>query len=186
MSGHLFTPTKKRFVNFNDPSKPANVLDHCGADFVAHEPSGLVGTEAHVAEGLKGAHTFLANQHQVRDSEPILKRLIRIFENRSGKVGEAVSSIAARSALRALPTPSPRMKFSTNMNKLLVGRAPPETGTCGPRNAPAHLANPPDHFDRGDCHELMGSAVKQNAADLAHEAAIMARLQAEIEERAAI
>jgi hypothetical protein len=56
------TAADNRFVNLDDPRKLANVLDHRGSDLVAHEPSGLVRAETHIAEDLKGAHSFLRNE----------------------------------------------------------------------------------------------------------------------------
>lgn len=99
------------FIHFDDPGELLHVLHHCGSDLVAHEPSRFVGAEAHVAVDLKGAHALLADQHQVRDSEPILEGLIRIFKNCSGKTRETIASIAARSALRTLPMPCPGMQL---------------------------------------------------------------------------
>jgi hypothetical protein len=98
-------------INFDDPAKLADVLNHSGSDFVTHEPSGLVRAEAHIAEDLKGAHSLLADQHQVRDAEPIPERFIRIFKNRSGKVRKAIAGITARGALRTLPMPNAAMEF---------------------------------------------------------------------------
>jgi hypothetical protein len=51
------TAADNRFVNLDDPRKLANVLDHRGSDLVAHEPSGLVRAETHIAEDLKGGLT---------------------------------------------------------------------------------------------------------------------------------
>jgi hypothetical protein len=99
------------FVHFDDPGELLHVLDHCGSDLVAHNPSRLVRAEAHITVDLEGAHSLLADQHQMGDSEPIFQRLIRIFKNCPGKIREAVASIAARSALRALPMPCPGMQF---------------------------------------------------------------------------
>jgi len=100
-----------RLVNLNDPAKLLHVLDQCGSDLVAHEPSRFVRTEAHIAKDLKSAHPLLRHQHEMRDSEPILEGLIRIFKNCPGKIRETIASIAARSALRALPMPSPGVQF---------------------------------------------------------------------------
>jgi hypothetical protein len=106
----LSLPADKGFVDLDDTAKLADVLDKRGSDFVAHKPSGLVGAEAHIPIDLQGAHSLFADQHQVRDPEPILQRLIRIFKNCPCKIRETISSIAPRSALRALPMPRAGMK----------------------------------------------------------------------------
>jgi hypothetical protein len=80
----------ERFIDFDDTAELINVLHEGGSDLVAHEPSGFIGTEPHVAIKLQSAHAFLANEHQVDDAIPIAKRLIGIFKGRSGDVGKAV------------------------------------------------------------------------------------------------
>ncbi len=99
------------FVDLNDSREFGDVLDHGGPDLVAHEPSRLVRAEAHITEDLQRAHALLADQHQVRDPEPVLERLIRIFKNCPSKIREAVASISARPAFRTLPMPCARMKI---------------------------------------------------------------------------
>lgn len=99
------------FIDLDDSAKLFHVLDQGGSDLVAHQPSRLVRTEAHVAVDSEGAHALLTDQHQVRDSEPILERLIRIFKNCPSKIRETVASIAARRAFRALPMPLAGVKL---------------------------------------------------------------------------
>jgi hypothetical protein len=91
------------FVNLDNPAKLLDVLDHGSADLVAHEPCRLVRAEAHIAEDLEGAHTLLADQHKVRDSVPILQRLIRVLKDCAGQVREAIARLGG--ALIALPMP---------------------------------------------------------------------------------
>ncbi len=100
-----------RFIDLNNAAKLLHVLVKRSSDLVTHKPSRLVGAEAHVAEDLQGAHALLRNQHQVRDSEPIFERLIRIFKNCSGKMREAVARVSSWGTLRALPMPSARVQF---------------------------------------------------------------------------
>jgi hypothetical protein len=90
------------FVNLDNAAKLLDVLDQGCSDLVAHEPCGLVGTEAHVAHDLKRAHSLFTDQHQVRDLEPIAQWLVRVLEDRAGNVGKA---IAVRGTLFALPVP---------------------------------------------------------------------------------
>src|SRR5208282_6288913 len=68
--------------------------------FVAHEPSGLIGTEAHISVDLQRAHAFFADQHQVNNFVPVAKWLIRIFEDCARQMREAIT---VRGALFALP-----------------------------------------------------------------------------------
>ncbi len=100
------------FINLDNAAKFLSVLNEGGPDLVAHEPSGLVGAEAHVAEDLKGAHALLADEHQMRDSEPILQRLIRVLKDCAGQVREAVASVGC--ARIALPVPRPALQFGGN------------------------------------------------------------------------
>ena len=69
---------------------------------MAHEPSGFIGTEAHIAVYLPRANAFLASQHEVDNAKPIAERLIRVFENRPCDMREA---IAFRRTSVALPMP---------------------------------------------------------------------------------
>jgi len=89
-----------RFVNFDNPSELLDVFNESGSDLVAHEPSGLIGAKPKEALNLEGAHAFLADQHQVRDSKPILQWLICVLKDCAGQVREA---IAVHGALSALP-----------------------------------------------------------------------------------
>jgi hypothetical protein len=91
------------FVHFDDTTQLLDILDKRDADFVAHAPSGFVGTEAHVAHDLQCTHSLFAGEHQVGDAEPIAERLIRVLEDRAGDVGEPVAGL--RRALVALPGP---------------------------------------------------------------------------------
>jgi len=95
----LIAPAAVAFINLNDTAELLDVLDHCGFDFVAHEPSGFVRAEAHIAEDLEGAHALLADQHEMRDSIPILQRLIRVLEDCPGQVRESIAFIRAGVAL---------------------------------------------------------------------------------------
>lgn len=88
------------FVNFDNTAKLFFRLDQSNADFVSHKPSGFDRTEAHVAAKLPRAHALFAGQDQVSDLEPVTERLVRVFEDRPGQMGEP---IAVRGALFALP-----------------------------------------------------------------------------------
>lgn len=88
------------FVNLNDAAKLVRVLNQRRTDAMAHIPSGFVGAEAHLSHDLEGAYALLAGEHLVRDVKPVTKRLIRVFEDGPGDMGEAV---AVNGALLALP-----------------------------------------------------------------------------------
>jgi hypothetical protein len=95
----LVAPADVGFINFNDPAKLLDVLDHRSSDLVAHEPSSLVRAEAHIAEDLEGAHALLADQHQVRDAVPVFQRLIRVLKDCAGQVRETIALVCAGVAL---------------------------------------------------------------------------------------
>jgi hypothetical protein len=87
------------FINLDNPAKFLDVLDHGGSNLVAHEPSSLVGAEAHIPEDLKSAHALLADQHKVCNSVPVFQRLIRVLKDCAGKMRESVALIGASVAL---------------------------------------------------------------------------------------
>lgn len=101
----LVFSSDEAFVNLDNAAKLFDVFDQSGSDFVAHEPGGLVATEAHVTHDLQGAHTFLAGKHEVGDLEPVAERLVGVLENGPGKVAEP---IAVFCAFFALPMPFTR------------------------------------------------------------------------------
>src|ERR1700680_5154789 len=78
------------FVNLDHATELLNILDKCGADFVAHEPSGLVGAKAHITFDLQRAHSLFAGKHKVDDAEPLAERLVCVFENGPRDMGEPV------------------------------------------------------------------------------------------------
>jgi hypothetical protein len=89
------------FVDLDDAPEFRLRLDQCSADFVGHGERGFVRTEAHVPLNLERANSLLAGEHQVNDAEPFAEGLIRVLENRSGDMGEAITG--ARVAFVALP-----------------------------------------------------------------------------------
>jgi hypothetical protein len=114
----LCQATDESFIDFDNSAELIDVLHKGGSNLMAHEPSGFVGTEAHITIKLQSAHAFLANAHQVDDAIPVAKRLIRVLENRPGDDGE---SIAIWSACPALPMEG------------LVGRSVIEVGIAATR-----------------------------------------------------
>jgi hypothetical protein len=92
------------FVDFDDTAKLLNVFDEGDADFMAHKPSSLVRTKAHITVDLKSRHSPFADKHQVNNSIPVFERLVCVLEYRSSQVREAIASL--RSARVALPMPS--------------------------------------------------------------------------------
>jgi hypothetical protein len=99
----------ERLIDFNDAAKFVKILvSERGADPVAHIPSGRIRAETHIAMDLTRANSFFARQHQVNDAEPLAKVNLRVFEYRSGNVGEAISTAFA--AIRAFPMPFAGLK----------------------------------------------------------------------------
>lgn len=92
------------FIDFDDTAEFINVLHESGSDFVAHEPSGPVRSEAHIAIDLQSAHTFLARKHEMDHTEPLPQGFVRILENRSCDMGEAIVG-GGRRAFVAQPVP---------------------------------------------------------------------------------
>jgi hypothetical protein len=80
------------FVNLNDPAEFIDIFHERGSDLVAHEPSGFIGTEAHITIELQSAHAFLADEHEMNDAIPLAQRLVRVLENRPGDVGKTVGN----------------------------------------------------------------------------------------------
>jgi pimeloyl-ACP methyl ester carboxylesterase len=98
--------TNESLVNLNDTNKLLEIfIGQRGANAMHHIPSRAVAAEAHNAVHLASADAFFACQHIVNDVKPIAQRLIRVLEDRAGKVREAIAGRAAGSALRALPMP---------------------------------------------------------------------------------
>jgi hypothetical protein len=69
------------FVNFDDPAELSNVFNERNTNFMAHEPSSLIGAEAHIPEDLQCAHALFADKHQVNNAIPVTKRLVRVLED---------------------------------------------------------------------------------------------------------
>jgi hypothetical protein len=93
------------FIDFDDSAQLVDILHQRNADAMAHIPSCFQGTKAHVTPNLPSAYSFLAGKHQVNNTIPIAERLIGVFENGSGDMGEA---IAVWRAFFALPMPFAR------------------------------------------------------------------------------
>lgn len=119
-------------VDLNNSAKLLNVFNEGRPDLVAHKPSRFVRAEAHVAIDLEGAHFLLADQHQMRNSKPILEILIRIFKNRPGKIREAIASISPRRALRALPNASREHEVHRRRRCRNEGRKRPAANVARP------------------------------------------------------
>ena len=89
------------FIDFDNAAEFGFGFDQSGADFVTHGERGFIRTEAHHALNLKGANSLFACEHQMGDAEPIAQRLIRVFKDGPGDMGEAIAGIG--SAFVALP-----------------------------------------------------------------------------------
>src|SRR5438046_3122551 len=91
------------FVHFDDANQFAELfIAQCSSDLVAHQPSGFVGAETHIAHDLQRADALLAGQHQVNDAEPLAQRLVGVLEDRPDENREP---IALWQAILALPVP---------------------------------------------------------------------------------
>jgi hypothetical protein len=100
----LGQPADESFIDFDNSAELINVLHESGSDLMAHEPRGPIRAKAHVTIDLQCAHAFFAREHEVDNAEPLPQRLVRVFENRSGDMGEAVVS-SGRRAFVAQPIP---------------------------------------------------------------------------------
>jgi hypothetical protein len=89
-------------VNLDNAAKLFNIFHKRHADFVAHAPSGFVGTKAHVAHDLQCAHALFAGEHKMGNAKPFPQGLVGILEDGPDQNGEAV---AIGRALMALPMP---------------------------------------------------------------------------------
>jgi hypothetical protein len=98
-------PADVGFVNLDNATEFLLRLDHCRTDFVAHAMRGFVGPEAKLPLNLERANSLFAGRHQMHDLEPIAERLVCVLEDRARDNAEAITHVAARSALRALPVP---------------------------------------------------------------------------------
>jgi hypothetical protein len=94
----------KSFIDLNNSAELIDVLHESGSDFVAHEPSSPIRSEAHIAIDLQSAHSLFAGEHEMDDAEPLPQRFVCILENRPGHMRKAVVS-GARGALIAQPVP---------------------------------------------------------------------------------
>jgi hypothetical protein len=92
------------FIDFDNSAQLINVLHESSSDLVAHEPSGPIRSEAHISVDLQGAHAFLARKHKMDHAEPLPQGLVRVLENRSCDMGEAIIS-SGRRAFVAQPVP---------------------------------------------------------------------------------
>ena len=95
----------KSLIDLDNAAQLFRVFDQRGSDLVAHAPSGLIRTEAHVPLDLERAHSLFAGQHQVDDAKPLSEGLIRVLENGPGNDGEPIAGRAAGSAFGTLPMP---------------------------------------------------------------------------------
>jgi hypothetical protein len=96
------------FIYLDNAAKLVNVLHECNADLVAHAPSGFVRAETHEPENLKGAHSFLAGQHQMNDAKPVPERLVRVLKDCPGNDRKPIARRTAGGTLGALPVPATR------------------------------------------------------------------------------
>ena len=94
----------ERFIYFDNSAELINVLHESGSDLMAHEPRGPIRAKAHIAIDLQCAHALLARKHEMDDAEPLPQRLVRVLENRSCDMGEAIVG-GGRRAFVAQPVP---------------------------------------------------------------------------------
>jgi hypothetical protein len=92
------------FIDFHDPAQLGCIARRQRhAKAMAHIPGRLVGAKAHVSANLQGADALLAGQHQVRNFEPILERLVRVLKDGARDVRKAIGRHGR--TLVALPMP---------------------------------------------------------------------------------
>jgi hypothetical protein len=92
------------FIDFHDSAELVDILHESGSDLMAHEPRGPIRAKAHIAIDLQSTHAFLARKHEMDNAEPLPQGLVRVLENRSCDMGEAVIS-SGRRAFVAQPVP---------------------------------------------------------------------------------
>jgi len=90
------------FIDLDNAAEFVNIFHKCDADAVAHIPSRIQGTEAHITPNLPSAHPLLASEHQMNDAIPIAERFISVLEN---SARDDRKSIAVRGTFFALPMP---------------------------------------------------------------------------------
>ena len=87
-------------VDFHDADKLLELSVTKGnSDLGAHQVRSVVGAEAHDPEDLKGANTFLREQHHVHDAEPVTQGLVGVLEDGADQDREAVAALRALGAL---------------------------------------------------------------------------------------
>lgn len=91
--------TNPSFIDLDNPAKFDFRLNKSRADFVAHQPSGFDGAEAHVAPDLPRTNSLFAGEHQVNDFEPVTERLVRVLENGASDDGETIAVVGTHLAL---------------------------------------------------------------------------------------
>jgi hypothetical protein len=94
----------KSFIDFDNSAELIDVLHESSSNLMAHEPCGPVRSEAHITIDLQSTHAFLAGKHEMDHAEPLPQRLVRVFENRSGDMREAIVC-SGRRAFVAQPVP---------------------------------------------------------------------------------
>jgi len=123
------------FINLDHAAELVHVaLDQRRADLVAHQPRGFVGAESHIAHNLQCTDAFLGRRHQVHNFEPVAERLVSVFKDRPGDVGEPIAGL--RSAIVALPVPRIAFQFgnlspAAGTTDAFGPAAPDEIGATG-------------------------------------------------------
>lgn len=84
---------------------------YCGADSVAHIPSGAVVAASDLPVNPKRGHTLLPLRHKVDHFEPSPKRIAGILKNRSGNDGKAIAVFSAAISIIANPVKRARFEF---------------------------------------------------------------------------
>ena len=95
----IFT-ADERFIDLYNSAEFVHVgINKSGPDTVAHVVRSLVGAETHDAHDLQSRDAFFAGQHHMCDAEPVTKRLVGVFKDRSCQVREAIAVFGAVFAL---------------------------------------------------------------------------------------
>src|SRR5712691_10015232 len=96
------------FINLDNAAKLFDIFNKRSSDLVAHLPSGLVRTETHETIDLHRTHALLAREHEVSNTKPVAKGLVRVLENRSSDVRKPIT---VGGAFLALPMPLARFEI---------------------------------------------------------------------------
>ena len=83
------------FVHFNRAVEHGLCFLHCGADAMAQIPRCFIGADAERALNLASGHPLFRFAEKERSGEPLLKRQVRVIENRASRHGKLIVTLFA-------------------------------------------------------------------------------------------